>query len=74
MADKKAELLRLFSEALEQEVDENTVLEGLETWDSMAVVLFVAAIDDTCGGEILGDQVGQCKTVADVLRLAGVRP
>lgn len=52
-------------------VTPETVLDESARWDSMSVVMTVALVDDICGTAIDGPALSDCKTVANVLRLAG---
>lgn len=47
-------------------------LEDLENWDSMAMVSFIALADSHNGKQLSVKQIGQCKTVAELLQLAQV--
>jgi acyl carrier protein len=47
-------------------------LESLESWDSLAVISFIARVDETMGVVVEGEKLAQAKTVADLLALAGV--
>ncbi|WP_298370002.1 phosphopantetheine-binding protein [Azospirillum sp.] len=72
--DRKDFLLAL-DEALE--LDPGTLtgeetLESLESWDSLAVISFIALVDETMGVVVEGEKLAQAKTVADLLALAGV--
>ncbi len=72
--DRKDFLLAL-DEALE--LDPGTLtgeetLESLESWDSLAVISFIALVDESMGVVVEGEKLAQAKTVADLLALAGV--
>lgn len=72
--DRKDFLLAL-DEALE--LDPGTLtgeetLESLESWDSLAVISFIALVDETMGVVVEGEKLAQAKTVADLLALVGV--
>ena len=47
-------------------------LEELENWDSTALVSFIALADSASGVDIPLDQIVNCSTVADLVRLAQV--
>lgn len=66
------ELLAGIAEAVEMdEVTPDTVLESCPEWNSIAVVVVMGLLDER-GVEVDGKAVQQCKTVADILALAGV--
>lgn len=66
----KAELMAEISSVLEHEVTEDSELEKFDTWNSIAVVVLQAAIDDICGINVRGTALAECKTVRDILTLA----
>lgn len=47
-------------------------LEGLETWDSTALISLILLAETNNNVRISPDQVVSCSTVADLLRLAQV--
>lgn len=72
---KRQTLLLKLAEILDfphQKLTPETELASTEMWDSMATVMVVAAIDDVCGTTADGIAVSECKTVSDVLLLAGL--
>lgn len=50
----------------------NEELESLENWDSLAVISFIALVDEKLGLVVEGEKLAKAKTVADLLALAGV--
>ncbi|PWC55771.1 hypothetical protein TSH7_16625 [Azospirillum sp. TSH7] len=46
-------------------------LESLEAWDSLAVISFIALVDEKTGVVVEGEKLAKAKTVADLLALAG---
>lgn len=66
----KARLIEAIGEILEDKVTESTVLSDSASWDSMAVVMVVAAIDDICERRVSGESISKCETVGDILKLA----
>jgi acyl carrier protein len=46
-------------------------LEGLERWDSLAMVSFIALADEHCDRRLSPRQFVSCNTVNDLLQLAG---
>ena len=68
------EFLRELEEQMElpaNSVKENQVLTELESWDSMATVLFIALADERVGVTVSGNQIAKAKTVHDLLSLLG---
>jgi len=47
-------------------------LESLDSWDSLAVISFIALVDEKSGVVVEGEKLAKAKTVADLLDLAGV--
>lgn len=47
-------------------------LEALEGWDSLAVISFIALVDEKLNKVVEGEKLAKAKTVADLLDLAGV--
>ena len=48
-----------------------TRLEDLESWDSLAVISFIALVDERCGHVVSGDALVKAETIADLLALPG---
>lgn len=72
--DRKDFLLAL-DETLELEPGTLTgdeTLESLESWDSLAVISFIALVDEKLEIVVEGEKLARAKTVADLLALAGV--
>jgi acyl carrier protein len=46
-------------------------LESLSGWDSVALMSFIALLDEELTIRVTGKQVVQCKTVSDLVALAG---
>ncbi len=70
----KADFLRLIDKLLT--LDPGTLkgsesLADLAVWDSLAVIGFVALLDDKLGITLPSGKIGGCKTVADLVALAG---
>ncbi|WP_339406253.1 phosphopantetheine-binding protein [Pseudomonas helleri] len=62
------EILRLIEESME--ADENTVALGQELeWDSIAVVTFMALVDERLNKTISADRLNKCETVDQVVEL-----
>ena len=52
---------------------EEDKLSDLESWDSMAAVLFIALADEKAGVTLSGSQIAGSKTVGDLLSLLSGR-
>ena len=62
--------LELFAEVLDLEVEEiipEKKLEEYDEWDSVAVLSYIAMIDEEFGKEIKGAQIKEFVTVQDAL-------
>lgn len=70
---KKVEFLGRMKEILEAEdVTPDSCLAGWTTWDSMAVVMVLALLDELCGKELTGEAVMDCEKVGDLMALGGL--
>ena len=72
----KQEFLRSFEELLElppSTLNGSELLEGLEQWDSMAGLGFIALVDEKCGVVLANSDIVRCSTVDDLGRLAGIQ-
>lgn len=67
--EKKLELLEDMLELDPGTLKPETVLENLEEWDSVAVISFIALVDDEFDKVIKGTSVREQKTVGDLLSL-----
>jgi acyl carrier protein len=47
-------------------------LSSLEGWDSLAVMSFIAMLDEHSGQTVSAKAIVACKTVDDLSRLAGI--
>ena len=54
-------------------LNESRALEDIESWDSMASIMFIALADQQLGVNVSGRQIANSKTVGDLLRLLGDR-
>jgi acyl carrier protein len=43
-------------------------------WNSMALVSFIAFVDESLGKTLSPRVIGPCETIADLARVAGVNP
>lgn len=46
-------------------------LQSLVGWDSVALLSFIALLDDELKVRVTGNQVIQCKTIGDLVALVG---
>ena len=73
---KKSEFLTLLDELLENEpgtLKGGEELATLPRWDSLAVIGFIALLDQHFGLSVPGAKIVECKSVDDLARLAGDR-
>ncbi|KAA0685589.1 acyl carrier protein [Azospirillum brasilense] len=47
-------------------------LESIDSWDSLAVISFIALVDEKLGHVVEGEKLVKAKTVDDLLALAGI--
>ncbi len=59
----------IFDDILSVEVDENTIREQLDVWDSLAMINIIVAVQDEFGIVVNLDEAGNIKSVADLLKL-----
>lgn len=67
--EKKIELLEDMLELEPGTLTPETVLDTLEEWDSIALLSFIALVDDEFGKLVKGTVVREQKTVGDLLAL-----
>ena len=61
-------ILRLIEEAME--ADENTLSLGQHlVWDSVAVITFMALVDERLNKTVSADRLNKCETVDEVVEL-----
>lgn len=71
----KEEFIEIFVEELEiedTEITENTVLDELDEWDSMASMVVIALFNEKFGKKITGDDIKNMKIVDDLLKCAEI--
>lgn len=49
------------------------MIADLERWDSLAAILFIAMLDQQLGITVEASRVAECRSVADLVALAGDR-
>jgi acyl carrier protein len=47
-------------------------LTELRGWDSLAIVQFQAFLDEQLDAEVIPQRIEQCKTIGDLMNLAGL--
>ena len=70
---KKDAFLRVLEDALERDpgsIQGDETLESIE-WDSLAVVVFLAVVDEHLELELSAKHVNECQTVPELLTLLG---
>lgn len=50
----------------------DAVLEDLDGWDSLAVISFIALVDERLGLVVEGERLTHARTVDDLIALAGI--
>lgn len=60
-------------EVPEGSLNENQRLTDVESWDSLAAVLFIALADEKLGVTVVGNDIAKSQTVHDLLGLLGDR-
>ena len=71
---KRNEFLLLLDELLELEpgtVKGSETLDSFESWNSLAVISFMALVDEHFGISLQPRQIAACTTVADLTGLLG---
>lgn len=66
---RKIEMLEEMMELEAGTLKADTVLSDIEEWDSIALISFIALMDDEFDKVIKGSVVKQAKTVADLMAL-----
>lgn len=67
--ERKLELLEEMLELDTGTLKPDTVLDSLDEWDSIALISFIALVDDEFGKMIKGNTVKEQKTVGDLMTL-----
>ena len=71
---EKSEFLFLLDELLELEpgtVKGSETLDSIEGWNSLAVISFMALVDEHFGISLPPRQIAGCSTIADLMALLG---
>ena len=67
--EKKIELLAELMDVDPEVLTPETVLEGMQEWDSIALISFIAMMDEEFVKVVKGAEVKEQKTVADLMAL-----
>ena len=67
--EKKIELLEDMLDLESGTLKPDTALKDLEEWDSIALISFIALVDDEFDRVVKGTVIKQQKTVADLIAL-----
>ena len=69
----KEQFIKDFAELLETEQDlsEDTVLDDIEEWDSLASVTVMVMFKQKMGLQLEAEKLHNCKTVGDIWKLSG---
>jgi acyl carrier protein len=68
----KAQFLKLLDELLELDLGTlrgDELLTNLPRWDSLALIGFIALLDENLGVSVPATKINECKTVADLMAL-----
>ncbi|MED4888204.1 acyl carrier protein [Lysinibacillus sp. FSL R7-0073] len=68
---EKLSMLEEMLEVDEGSLTPETILVDLEEWDSIAIISFIALLDDEFEKAIKGSEIKEFKTVADALVTMG---
>jgi acyl carrier protein len=66
-------LLEVQMEIPEGSLDEDQRLADVDSWDSLAALLFIALADEKLGITVVGNDIANSKTISDLLALLGDR-
>lgn len=73
----QAEFLAALEEMLELDAGTlvpDATLDSLDSWDSLAVISFIALVDEHFDRVVAGEDLAKAKTIADLLALTGADP
>lgn len=73
-AVKKKDFLALLEEIIEADKDTlsgNEFINDIDGWDSLAVVSFIAMIDENFGVTLPAQKISEAKTIQDLINLLG---
>lgn len=67
------DIIIALAEILEMEAGElnfETALDTIDTWDSLATISFIAMVDEKTGHVLAGDDLQKATTIGDLVALA----
>ena len=67
------EIITALAEILEMEAGEltnDTALDTVDTWDSLATISFIALVEEKTGHVLAGDDLQKATTIGDLVALA----
>lgn len=67
--EKKIELLAEIMDVEPEKLTPETELESLEEWDSIALISFIAMMDDEFEKIVKGSEIKEKKTVAELMAI-----
>ena len=70
----RAEFLTALEDMLELDagsLSPDTALNSLDSWDSLAVISFIALVDEHFDHVVAGEDLAKAKTIGDLLALTG---
>ncbi|MBP7338255.1 acyl carrier protein [Niveispirillum sp.] len=70
----RAEFLAALEEMLELDagsLSPDMALDSLDSWDSLAVISFIALVDEHFDHVVAGEDLAKAKTIGDLLALTG---
>jgi acyl carrier protein len=70
----RAEFLAALEEMLEADagsLSPDTALDSLDSWDSLAVISFIALVDEHFDHVVAGEDLAKAKSIGDLLALTG---
>lgn len=65
--EKKLELLEELFEVEAGEIQPETELAAIESWDSMTKLSLIVLMDDECGKKLTSETIKEFKTVSDIM-------
>ena len=69
--DEKISLLEEMMELESGTLIEETVLEGLEEWNSLAAISLIVLVNEKCEKILTAEEIKSFKTVSDILAYMG---
>jgi len=52
-----------------EEINPDTLIEEIEEWDSMCVMLFIGLADSSYNKAVTGEDIGKCLSIRDLYNL-----